>query len=309
MKKMVYAVFVCLFITTSIFTFKYFSRHTSKHKHKSSISAQQLSMTLPANITFDAVQGQYRDKIIEAIKQFPQTDYQLFSVPKNGYFYLDDVDDMIKGVLKKGLTWESHIQKTLQKFARPGSTVLDVGAHIGTHTMVLAQAVGANGRVVAFEPQPKIFRELFMNMNINNLKNVIFYWAGVGAAEGQIELSPLVSSNEGGTPLGGGTGQFVQLLTIDSLHLKNVSLIKMDVEGMEDQALDGARETILTNRPVIIIEIQGGNEFGSAPQEIRRRIMHTIDTLESLGYNVTQLFTHDWLAIPKENLTTAARAI
>lgn len=79
--------------------------------------------------------------------------------------------------------------------------------------------------------------------------------------------------------MGGGNGQFVQLLTIDSLHLKNVSLIKMDVEGMEDQALEGARETILTNHPVIIIEIHGGNNFGSVSQEVRWKIMHTIDTL------------------------------
>ncbi len=300
MKKLFSVIFICLFVTTSVFSFKYFTRHSSKHKSKSPISAEQVDLILPANMAFESIQGENREQIIESIKLFPRLDYQLFSVPKNGYFYLDNVDDMIKNVLKKGQTWESHIQKILQKFARPGSTVLDIGAHIGTHTMALAQAVGAEGKVIAFEPQPKIFRELFLNMNINNLKNIVYYWAGVGANEGKIELSPLVSSNEGGTPLGGGTGQFVQLLTIDSLHLKDVSLMKIDVEGMEDQALDGARETILSNRPVIIIEIQGGNNFGSASQVVRRNIMHTLEKLESLGYCVTQLFIHDWLAIPKE---------
>jgi FkbM family methyltransferase len=184
--------------------------------------------------------------------------------------------------------------------------VLDVGAHIGTHTIKLAKAVGPSGRVIAFEPQPKIFRELFMNMKINQLKNVTFYWAGVGATVGQIELSPLVATNEGGTGLDGGTGRFVELLTIDSLHLQNVSLMKIDVEGMEDQALEGAKETIASNRPAIVIEIQGGNNFANAPQEVRQKIMHTLDKLDNMGYRVTQLDIHDWLAVPKEKFATAS---
>lgn len=287
-------------MTTSVFTVKYFKRHTTKHKPKSSLSAVQEVAALPENMPLENIRGPQRGQIIETIYQFPKADYKLFSIPKNGLFYLDDRTDIIKSVLRSGKPWESHIQKILKQHARPGSTVLDIGAHIGTHTLILSRAVGPDGLVFAFEPQPKIFRELFLNMSANNLNNVIFYWAGVGATEGTIELSPLVSDNEGGTPLGGGTGQFVRLMTIDSLELKNVSLMKIDVEGMEDQALDGAVQTILSNRPTIIIEIQGGNLFGSAPQEIRRKIMHTIDKLEAMGYTVTHLSTHDWIAFPKE---------
>ncbi len=306
MKKLFYGIFVCLFVTTSVFTFKYFLKYSSKHQKKSRPPAEQLSMTLPANLPFDNIHGQHREQIIDLIHRFPESDYHLFSVGKNGYFYLDNFDDMIKGHLRRGCTWESHIKRTIYKFARPGSTALDVGAHIGTHTMAMARAVGTSGKVIAFEPQPKIFRELFLNMAVNNLKNTIFYWAGAGAHEGQIELTPLNSTNEGGTALVGGTGQFVQLLTIDSLHLKDVSLMKIDVEGMEEQVLDGARETILSNRPVIIIEIQGGHNFATTTQDARRRILHTIDKLEDLGYRVTQLFTHDWLALPEEKLTASA---
>ena len=127
----------------------------------------------------------------------------------------------------------------------------------------------------------------------------MFYWAGVGDHIGQIELSPLGAGNEGGSGMYGGSGQFVELLTIDSLELQDVSLLKIDVEEMEDQVLAGAEETILACRPVIIIEIMGGNNYGTATPDVRERINHTIETLESWDYRVTQLWAHDWLAIPQ----------
>jgi FkbM family methyltransferase len=200
--------------------------------------------------------------------------------------------------MKRGGTWESHIQDLIRKYSVAGSIVLDIGAHIGTHTLVMSQAVGTEGHVLAFEPQPKTFRELFLNMAINDLKNISFYWAGVGDRAGNIELGPMHESNEGGTGLGGGTGQTVQLLTVDSLGLSNVSLMKIDVEGMEDQVLLGARETILANRPVIIIEIMGGHDIGDPSKETRQKILHTIDMLEEMGYKVQQLWRHDWIAFP-----------
>lgn len=297
MKKILYSFLLCLCTAASVLAFQRFSKHEKKHKKKHRIS-EQVSMRLPVDLPFQKLHGQNREQMIDLIRSFPATSYQLFSVPKNGYFYLDGIDDFIKTHLKRGQTWERHIQKLIRQYARPGSTVLDIGAHIGTHTLTLAQAVGPEGQVLAFEPQPKLFRELFLNMAMNGLHNISFYWAGAGDREGSIELGPLNATNEGGSGLGGGTGQIVQLITIDSLQLSNVSMIKIDVEGMEEQVLDGARETILANRPIIIIEIMGGHDFGTATKEVRQMILHTIDKLEQLGYQVKQLWGHDWIALP-----------
>jgi hypothetical protein len=134
------------------------------------------------------------------------------------------------------------------------------------------------------------------------VKNVEFYWSGVGDSSGVIELSPFAQGNEAGTGLNGGTGKFVELLTLDQLHLSNVSLMKIDVEGMEDQVLDGAKETILKNRPIILIEIMGGYVFQTAPPDIRQKIMATVEKLKSLGYEVSQIQAHDWIAVPKKSL-------
>lgn len=138
-------------------------------------------------------------------------------------------------------------------------------------------------------------------MAINSLNNISFYWGGLGERNELVELPFLQSGNEGGTGLllPKGTGNFIPLMTLDSLSLANVSLIKIDVENMEDQVLEGARETILKNRPVILIEIQGGTNIQTAPNYIRKKILETIDKLEELGYAATHLEEHDWIAFPK----------
>ncbi len=291
MKKMLSFILLCFLLIVPILA------AGKKHKHKHPPAAQE-TMRLPTEFPLHNILGKNREKMIEQIQTFPTHSYQLFYVPKNGYYYLDTVDDYIKNLLKQGKTWEGHIQKLIHQHTKPGSTVLDIGAHIGTHTLTLSEAVGPTGQVIAFEPQPKIFRELFMNMAINQLNNISFYWAGVGNKEGTIQLAPLHPTNEGGTPLISGTGETVPLLTIDSLNLTNVSLIKIDVEGMENLVLDGATHTILTNHPVIIIEIMGGHDFATAPSPIRHQILNTLDKIEHLGYTTTQLWGHDWLALP-----------
>jgi len=297
MKKLFSNLLLCLCTAAVVLTVQRVRKHEKKPKHKQPC-AEQLSMQLPTHLPFQNIQGQNREQLIEEIQAFPTASYQLFSVRESGRFYLDDIDDVIKSVLRQGIVWEEPIQKLIRQHTRPDSTVLDIGAHIGTHTLTLARAVGAQGRVVAFEPQPKIFRELFLNMAANDLNNISFYSAGVGDHEGVIELAPFTKGNEGGTMLCGGTGHFVPLLTIDSLHLSDVSLMKIDVESMENQVLDGARETILANHPIIIIEIMGGHVFGTASKEVRQKILYTIDKLEQLGYQVTHLGDHDWLATP-----------
>jgi FkbM family methyltransferase len=273
-------------------------RRYQKQQRKLAPKVSEISMRLPVVLPFDQIHGYDVQKMTQMIKEFPASSYRLISSPQNGSFYLDAIPDLIKDGLRNGHVWEPHMQQIIKKYARQGSTVLDIGAHIGTHALQMAQAVGSDGRLFVFEPQPKIFRELFLNMTVNGLSNVSFFWAGAGDHNGTIELSPLASGNEGGTPLFGGMGEKVQLLTIDSLNLSNVSFMKIDVEGMENQVIDGARETILANRPVIAIEIMGGHEFGSASKEVRAAILHTIGKLEDLGYSVSQIQGHDWLALP-----------
>lgn len=251
-------------------------------------------------LPFERIKGSNQKEMIEFVKQFPKENYQIYTVPGEGSFYLDDINDYIKGVLRSGKQWEPHIKELILTYAQPNSTVLDIGAHIGTHALAMSQQVGPKGRVLVFEPQPKIFRELFLNANLNQANNIYFYPVAVGNHKGSIELSPLRPGNEAGTSLiGGGEGKFVPLITIDSLKLDNVSLMKIDVEAQEDLVLEGARKTIRRCRPVIIIEIRGEYRLESAPPDVKNQILYTISQLEKMGYSVSYLGqAADYLALP-----------
>jgi hypothetical protein len=111
-------------------------------------------------------------------------------------------------------------------------------------------------------------------------------------------MSPTLAGNEGGTAVGKG-GDKAELRPLDSFGFRNLSFIKIDVEGFEDEVLEGARLTIARNRPVILIEIQGGHSLETAPPEIRAKIDGTRARLTGMGYKVERLKGADYLAIPR----------
>ncbi len=238
-----------------------------------------------------------QENLINFISTFPYDLYTIYSVENRNKFYVDDPQDSIKNVLVHGMVWEPYIDDLLQQYIIPGSCVVDAGAHIGTHSIVMSQAVGANGRVVSFEPQLKIYRELVMNARLNQCINIDCYRCALGDEQKTIEMNQIFPHYEGCTRIGNG-GDSVEMYPLDNFNLQNVSLIKVDIEGSEDAFLDGATNTILQNRPVIIIEIQGGWDFDTAPVNIQENIIRTKNKLKALGYSVEKISAHDYFAVP-----------
>src|SRR5579871_2985737 len=77
-----------------------------------------------------------------------------------------------------------------RQLVRPGMTVVEAGANIGTHTLMLARAC-APGRLIAFEPQQRVFQLLCANLAANGLGNVTALPEAMGAAEGLAQLPAL----------------------------------------------------------------------------------------------------------------------
>ena len=102
-------------------------------------------------------------------------------------------------------------------------------------------------------------------------------------------MNPATPGNEGGTGVGSG-GDQAELRSLDSFGFERVSLLKIDVERFESEVLDGAVDTIRRNRPAILIEIMGGEDYETASAEILERIHVTWRKLETLGYTVTPVF-------------------
>lgn len=148
-----------------------------------------------------------------------------------------------------------HDQNTLPLLApyiHKGFTVIDVGAFIGDHTEYYVNRVGRTGKVYAFEPNPPAFECLKYNMD--RYPNVAVL--NVGASDRPHGMALATDPNMGASHAV--KGDAVKCITIDSLNLSECHFIKMDCEGMEIKALDGAKETIAKHRPTMLIEVNRG---------------------------------------------------
>lgn len=227
--------------------------------------------------------------------------YTISYVPElNAYFYIDDIPDGIKWHLRQGIYWESGIGNLIKCYVKKGSVAVDIGAHIGIHTITMSRKVGPLGQVIAFEPQKKIYAEHLANLRLNHCTNVMTLRKALGETFQTIQMAATDLTNEGGTPIGTG-GDFAEMITLDSLNLQNVSLIKIDVERYEFFVLQGARDTILRNKPVIIFEIMGEHDYNNCSQDIKEQFEKTIQLVASYGYDVTLIFGNDYIALPKSD--------
>jgi FkbM family methyltransferase len=167
-------------------------------------------------------------------------------------------DIYIGASLRKYGEFSSEEIAMFRTIVQPGRTVLDVGANIGAHTVELSRLTGPEGVVHAFEPQRLMFQLLCANVALNSCANVFTHQAAAGAGGGTLlvpNLDPDMRNNYGGLSLlDANPGEPVPMVTIDSLGLRDCQFIKLDVEGMETEALRGAAETIERFRPFMYVE-------------------------------------------------------
>lgn len=274
------------------------------HLNASLFSTPPHQGVIPQNWKYDHILSaneEFRSQIVDYVQEFPFEKYDIYYVPEVGLFFLDRIHDWIKDQLKNEIKWEPYMEPYIYQYAKPGTIAVDIGAHIGTQTLLMARAVGPQGKVIAFEPQLKFFRELFLNVEVNRAPNVYCFWGAISDKEGIIQLPNFNFACEVVNLFDfthGYSGFDAPAVTLDSLKLDNVSLIKIDVDGLEDIVLDGVKQTILSNKPIVLLEIQGGWNLDSAPPEIVAKILHTKGKLEALGYTVHRIHIHDFIGIP-----------
>lgn len=194
--------------------------------------------------------------------------------------------------------WKEHEVRLFSRLLRPGHLVLDVGANIGPHTVFFARAVGAEGAVLAFEPQRLFFQALCANVALNSLPRCYCHPMAVGDHRGQIEVpvrSPwLKDFNFSALPLQGvkyTDCEIVELTTLDSFHLARCDFIKVEVVGMEYEVLKGAEQTLRNLRPILYVEndVLGTVDASSVNQVMadnQARSDRLVRYIASLGYEL-----------------------
>ncbi len=156
--------------------------------------------------------------------------------------------------------WEGGYDRLRDFVPQPGWIVVDVGANTGVYAV---QQARRGARVYAFEPNPECYRRLQESVRANNLEDrVTAVNCALGAAAGSAELlvpdglTTMGSLRPEWTPGDGQPGLKVDVDTIDrvakTLGICRIDLLKVDVEGLELDVLQGAHETIaLVERLVV----------------------------------------------------------
>ena len=205
----------------------------------------------------------------------------------------------------------------LRRLVQPGMIALDVGAHVGYYTRLLARQVGARGRVIAFEPHPRTHQAL--RHNTRALDNVSPLQVAVAEAAGRAELYDYLMMSASGSlhydeslahlqrermgagdiaPRGQETFEMqrfqVDTVTLDAclaeLGIARVDVVKMDIEGAELGALRGMRATIAASPGLkLVMEYNPsalkafGHDPQTALQEAREMGFRRVEAIEADG--------------------------
>jgi len=181
---------------------------------------------------------------------------------RDGYFLVNRKDVYVGKALEIYGEYNGLEAAFLRRFIKPGDVVVEIGANIGSHTVGFAKAVGAQGRVFAFEPQRACYALLQAQVALNRLSHVVVAFnEGVGRERGRLWVPPInydSTGNFGGVMLGqqqSPAAQPVDIVTIDErLGDQKCALIKIDVEGMEEDVVRGGLVTIGKHKPVLYVE-------------------------------------------------------
>jgi FkbM family methyltransferase len=187
-----------------------------------------------------------------------------------------------------------------------GVLAIDCGANIGIHSIEWSKLMTDWGYVVSLEAQERLYYAVAGNVALNNCFNVKAINAAVGNTDGIIKIPKVDYSKPGrygsvelkqrpgktefiGQPVSYNENDLVAVraIRLDSLGLSRVDLIKIDVEGMELETLEGARELLTRHKPLLIIEI------------IKSDRNQLASHLAALGYNLYQFGRLDILAVHK----------
>lgn len=166
-----------------------------------------------------------------------------------------------RALLEYGECCELESVVLRQLLVHPG-VVVEVGANIGVHTVVLAREASQRRQVlVAFEPQPAIFQNLCANIAVNGISNVLAWPYACGSDVGTLYFERpdyQAPGNFGAVSmLAEPTADTIPVPCVrldDALRNHAVSMIKIDVEGFELAALQGAQETLARCRPTVYVE-------------------------------------------------------
>jgi FkbM family methyltransferase len=223
-----------------------------------------------------------------------------------GNYYLprDAAADAIASEIKAGRVFDKEIVEVAKKYAKPRTAILDVGANFGQMSIQFSNLVGDGGKVYSFDADDFIFEILTKNIAANGRQDrVIPVFGAVHNVPGQTLYFPVQNFERFSTYgsygidyTGGNKGRPVPTLTIDSLNIAEpISFMKVDVQGGDLQAMQGATKTIAKNKMPILFEYEYQFEA-----EYKLSFQEYIDFVAQIGYRFESVINgYNYLILPR----------
>ena len=187
-------------------------------------------------------------------------------------FHLRWLTISIKAGPLKGMKWiavagtnffmgKYEVFKTegMLKCVKPGDVVYDIGGHVGYYSVLSSVLAGPTGRVFVFEPRPLNIAFIKHHIRINGIENITLLEAAVADRSGEASFEDQTGSGTGHLSEKGRLK--VKTIVIDEFadgeSHPYPDFLKMDIEGGEIDALNGARRTIAKSRPNLVLATHG----------------------------------------------------
>jgi FkbM family methyltransferase len=214
--------------------------------------------------------------------------------------FVDAIDTLH---LRANRLWEPVETAVVEALVGRGDVAVDIGAHIGYYTLLMARAVGPGGKVIAFEPDPDNCSILKRNVRINGYRNVVIEQQAVGDVSGKVTLYRSLT-NLGDHRIYASEEQRPEI-NVDCVRLedyfrltaKRISFIKMDIQGAEYAAVEGGGSLWKANPDLLmIVEFWpfGLERIGVKPDEL-------LNLLEGHGFVLYQVDEQNRLVEPVDH--------
>ena len=169
-------------------------------------------------------------------------------------FPMNDISGVTNS-LKLKIAYEPWFHTICEKYSDNTKLALDIGAHIGYHTIELSKYFKF---VYAFEPNPDLF--FYLHKNTKNIKNIKSYQLGVSNENNTLCFEKHNISTRSNIDYNKNCKVPIKTIAIDTMNIKDkIGIIKIDIEGGEIAALSGMSNIIRRDKPIIVFEDHTGD--------------------------------------------------
>jgi FkbM family methyltransferase len=221
-----------------------------------------------------------------------------------GNFYLptDAKGDIVAQTIIQNNVFDNEVVDLAMRHIRKGTTVLDIGANFGQMSVLFSGFTGEQGKVYSFDADDFVFDILKKNIEVNGKTNIIPIFGAVHSVSNEILYFPeqdfidYKAYGAYGVDYNASSGRKVKSLTIDDLNIEDeISFMKIDIQGGDLQAMEGAKKTIGKNKMPIIFEYEYHFE-----EKFSMNFQQYVDFVSSINYKFEKVINgHNFLILPK----------